>query len=200
MSARSDHLEIEHKFVVEKDDFDLAAFRRAALGLSPGPLRTGESRVQDTYFVIARHDQLIFRHRHDAERQELTLKSRGGDTEVRLEVNMRLDQGAGNQVAQVAAFLRPFGISWQGTLIKDIQVFYYSDCEVVYYTARAGDRELRCVELEATHDGDLAAAQKTLAHYEAQLGFAAHPRAQESLFELLLLPQMNAALGRPPQR
>ena len=199
MNARSDHLEIEHKFVVEAD-FDLSALRRAALAISPGPLRENELRVRDTYFVLAQKDDLIFRHRHDAERQELTLKSRGGDTEVRLEVNLRLAQDAGSQLDQVAAFLRPFHIKWRGTLIKDIAVFYYPDCELVYYTARTddpadGDHVLRCVELEATHEGDVAAAQKTLSSYEARLGFADRPRAQASLFELLLQPKMNAALG-----
>ena len=37
----------------------------------------------------------------------------------------------------------------QGTLSKDICVFYYPDCEVVYYDARTAQRRLCCVEFEA---------------------------------------------------
>ena len=194
MSAASDYSEIEHKFVVPPD-FDLADFRLRAQRL--GPSATTELRVQDTYFITAL-PEVVFRHRYDVERQELTVKSRGpGDTEVRREVNLRLDQARGSQLPAVTAFLTPFSIRWQGSLTKDICVFYYPDCEVVYYAARAGERKVCCVEFEAVDSPNLDAARATLATYEQHLGLGTAQRVHQSLFDLLLLPQMNAQGLRP---
>lgn len=188
MSADPQYREIEHKFIVGPQ-FDLAEFRRRAQALCPQ--RTTELHVEDTYFVTGLGPGVVFRHRYDAERQELTVKSRGpGDTEVRREVNLRLDQARGSQLAAVAAFLEPLAIRWQGTLGKDICVFYYPDCEVVYYDARTAKRRICCVEFEAVGSANLDAARATLASYEKQLGLGAAPRAWESLFDLLLLPEM----------
>ena len=194
MSADPDYHEIEHKFIVG-DDFDQADFRRRAQELSL--TGTTELRVADTYFITALAAGLVFRHRYDSERQELTVKSRGpGDTEVRREVNLRLDQASGNQLAAVTAFLAPLSIRWQGSLIKDICVFYYPDCEVVYYAAQTPEQKLCCVEFEAVGSKTLEAARATLTTYEQHFGMASAQRVQESLFDLLLLPAMNAQLQR----
>ena len=190
MSQDNRFIEVEHKFVVS-DEFDVAGFRASALAMAPE--RTGEVEVKDTYFVVSGHPELMFRHRIDDERQELTVKSRGGDTESRLEVNLRLDPAAGDQRASAAAFLAPFGVRWQGTLHKQVQVFYFADCEVVYYHAQVGGRSVRCVEFEAVdHSGDVEAARATLVRYERELGFAERERTRTSLFDLLLAPLMNA--------
>lgn len=184
----ADYCEIEHKFIVGPE-FDLGAFRARARALAP--TRTTELHVEDTYFVTRLGAGVVFRHRYDSERQELTVKSRRpGDTEVRREVNLRLDQASGNQLAAVTAFLQPLGIVWQGSLGKDICVFYYPDCEVVYYDARAGERRVCCVEFEALGSSPLDAARATLAAYEQRLGLGQAQRVQESLFDLLLLPAM----------
>lgn len=188
MSADPQYREIEHKFIVGPQ-FDLAEFRRRAQAL--GPQRTTELHVEDTYFVTGLGPGVVFRHRYDVERQELTVKSRGpGDTEVRREVNLRLDQSAGSQLAAVSAFLEPLSIRWQGSLGKDICVFYYPDCEVVYYDARTAKRRVSCVEFEAIGSADLESARATLASYEQRLGLGDAQRAWESLFDLLLLPEM----------
>ena len=52
-----------------------------------------------------------------------------------MEVNLKLDMRAGNQREVVAAFLRPLKVLWRGSVCKDIKVYYYPDCEVVYYIA-----------------------------------------------------------------
>jgi hypothetical protein len=194
MSADPDYREIEHKFIVGPD-FDLGDFRRRASALLP--TRTTELRVQDTYFVTALAPGVVFRHRYDSERQELTVKSRGpGDTEVRREVNLRLDQALGSQLPAVTAFLSSLSILWQGSLTKDILVYYYPDCEVVYYAASGPARQLCCVEFEAVDSPDLDAARATLAAYEQRLGLGTASRVRESLFDLLLLPEMNAQAQR----
>lgn len=188
----ADHLEIEHKFIVPAD-FDRAAF--AAAAQLRGPLRTAAVEVEDSYFVVAANPAVIFRHRCDRERQELTVKTRGGDCEVRLEVNLRLDQQRGNQRAAVAAFLQPFGVRWQGTLRKDLVVFEFADCEIVHYRAESPDGRVACVEFEAVGQPDIATARAVLARYEAALGFADRERSQVSLFDLLLAPRMRAEVG-----
>lgn len=189
MGMSSNHLEIEHKFLVA-NDFDVDDFCRRALKLTPKRAATIE--VEDTYFITAHHPDTIFRHRCDIERQELTVKSRtGADTEIRMEVNLHLDQSFGNQRDAVTAFLVPFTITWQGTLHKALQVFYYHDCEVVFYTAVSGEQSVHCVEFEATgHGGDIKAARATLQDYETRLGFANQVRTRSSLFDLLLMPQI----------
>lgn len=190
MSQDPDYREIEHKFIVGTE-FDLGEFRRRARELRPE--RTTELHVVDTYFVTALGPGVVFRHRYDAERQELTVKSRGpGDTEVRREVNLRLDQASGSQLAAVTAFLQPLGIVWQGSLGKDICVFYYPDCEVVYYDARTAERRVCCVEFEAVGSTSLEAARATLLAYEQRLGLGQASRVQQSLFDLLLRPAMPA--------
>jgi CYTH domain-containing protein len=194
--SRTDHREIEHKFLVGPE-FDRGDFARRVQRL--GPQRSTLVHGEDTYYVTALQPDAVFRHRIDAERQELTIKGRGGaDSEVRLEVNLRLAQDAGNQRDAVTAFLGPFQIRWQGGLHKDIDVYYFPDCEIVYYTAYALARPehvVHCIEFEATGGGNLAAARATLAAYEARLGMDPAARTQQSLFDLLLLPQMNAALA-----
>lgn len=188
--------EVEHKFLVG-EDFDLPGFITRARQL--GPSGTTELRVEDTYFVAASCPGAIFRHRYDAERQELTMKSRAtpasgkrmvGDPEVRREVNLRL--AGENQREAVAAFLEPLSITWRGTLTKDICVFYFPDCEVVHYAAWTPLRRVRCVEFEAVGCGDLTQARAVLAAYEERLGFAGKERVKASLFDLLLLPEMTA--------
>ncbi len=185
--------EIEHKFLVS-EDFDLAGFGAALAARQPR--RMSEIAVADTYFMTRAAPGHVFRHRFDRERQELTVKDRAGDAQVRREVNLRLDLGAGDQGAAVAEFLRPFGLLWQGALHKDLRVWYFADCEVVHYVARGPDRSVRCVEFEAVDQPDLDTALGVLARYEAATGFSAADRVKDSLFDLLLRRDMERATGR----
>lgn len=174
--------EIEHKFIVS-DGFDLPAFRRAVSGL--GPSRHEELRVRDRYFITeagARRG-FIFRHRHDRELHELTVKTVEGDAEVRVEVNLALRPG--NQDAQVDAFVSAQGLVWQGTLWKDLEVWHFSDCEVVHYVAATDGRRLCCVEFEAIHKPTMEEALAVMERFEAQTGFAGAERTKASLLELM---------------
>jgi hypothetical protein len=184
MANHRDFLEIEHKFVVEPD-FDVAAFRTIATQLAPRG--STELSVVDSYFVSEREPGLVFRHRFDRERQELTCKSqKPSDTEVRREVNLQLDQAAGNQLAAVAAFLQPFAVSGPRSLTKDILVYYFADCEVVYYTAYTEHKRLHCLEFEALHCQSLAQARAILRRYERRFGVQKQRRVKQSLYDLLL--------------
>lgn len=182
--------EIEHKFIVGPD-FDLPGLRQLMRGL--GPRKETALLTEDTYFLCALVPHLIYRHRCDAERQELTVKDRtAADPEVRLEVNLRLSQDAGSQRDAVAAFLAPLRITWQGRLQKQIHVFYFPDCEVVHYHAKTDHREIRCVEFEARAQPGVDAARQVLARYEALAGFTGKERSRSSLFDLLLAPDLPA--------
>lgn len=193
--------EVEHKFLVD-EGFDLAGFRARVLGL--GPERTSQVEVADTYYVPRHRPGVVLRHRFDAELQDLTLKSRdGGDTESRTEVTLKLEQAAGDQQPGVRALLDALlgadGVLWQGALHKRLQAFYFPDCEIVYYEARPEGAEagVRCVEFEARGAHDLGEALRILGRYEEQTGFAGRPRSKRSLFDLLLAPQMAAAVAEP---
>ena len=76
-------------------------------------------------------------------------------------------------------------MTWQGGLNKDLQVFNFADCEVVYYEARTAEKTVTCVEFEALLADSVEAALATLASYEQRLGFGNRQRSRRSLFELL---------------
>lgn len=177
-------LEIEHKFVVP-DDFDLAGFTASIEALQP--LRRTALDVHDRYFLTrhGRQRRYVIRHRFDAELHQLTLKSFGDDPETRTEVSLDLGHHAGDQAAVVDAFLQPQEVEWTGTIEKTIRVWYFADCEVVHYSASAGDRTFSCVEFEAVHAASVDAALAVLDRYERATGFAGCPRAMTSLVGLL---------------
>ena len=176
--------EVEHKFVVEQG-FDLAGFRRALEVL--GPRRHTSLQVRDRYFVTgdgrARH--YILRHRFDSELHQLTIKSLSSDPEVRDEISLDLGHHAGDQAEQVDAFVARMGGMWSGRLQKDLDVWYFSDCEVVHYVASSGGRTVRCVEFEAIGQASIPAALAVIERYEQATGFDATARSRRSLVDLL---------------
>jgi hypothetical protein len=186
--------EIEHKFIVD-DGFDLPRFRGQLDAL--GPIRTAAVDVRDRFFLtdagIAR--RVLFRHRYDAELHHLTVKGIEADTEVRVEVNLDLGHHRGSQDAQVDAFLEQLGVIWRGTLHKRLEVWYFEDCEVVYYEAVATSGTVRCVEFEATRKASLDEALATLSRFERVTDFEGATRSRLSLPQLLF-PDLNAILAR----
>ena len=185
--------EIEHKYVVG-DEFDLPGFRQALEAL--GPVRSNSIRVRDRYYLTegGRNRRFMVRHRFDAELHHLTVKSLEADTEVREEVNLDLGQHAGEQAAQVEAFMARFGILWSGTVRKDVDVWYFADCEVVHYLASSDIRSIRCVEFEATRRNSLAEALAIVDAFELATGFRGRVRSREPLPQLLF-PELSGILA-----
>jgi len=176
--------EIEHKFVVD-DGFDLAAFRQVLQTLQPTGQHTLQ--VRDHYFLTgdgrARH--YILRHRFDDELHQLTIKSLASDPEVRDEINLDLGHHKGDQAAAVEAFAARMGVTWDGALLKTLDVWYFPDCEVVHYVAASGDRTVRCVEFEAIRKASVAEALAVIERYERATGFDPATRSRQSLVALL---------------
>jgi adenylate cyclase class IV len=197
MSDNLQFLEIEHKFVIDAD-LDIQSVLDGLRGR--GPEKFIQTDVQDTYFLVENPPQAVYRHRIDSYLQQLTVKSLGTDTEVRLEVNLDLDPAKGNQIERIRAFLGPQGVLWQGTLRKEVQAFYFPDVEVVYYRAQYLDRVLRCFEIEARKAPSIEEAQKILADWEKSLGFDPAKRSQASLLELLVIPTLSDALQEKVRR
>ena len=184
--------EIEHKFLVG-EDFDREAFRAALDALKP--VRHATLRVRDRYFITesGRARGFVLRHRFDRELHELTLKSIVSDAEVRDEINLKLQ--AGDQQAQVDAFVAAQGVLWQGALWKDLEVWHFHDCEAVFYVATADGRTLRCVEFEATVKPSREEALAIVSRYERATGFADARRTPESLLALLWPEAVRLTLG-----
>ena len=179
--------EIEHKFLVKNGaGFDLATFRQQLQRLQPH--RTVVQQVRDRYYILNKDRGFIYRHRYDQELQHLTVKSIGGDAEERLEVNLHLGQHQGDQRDAVERFLAVRGIAWAGTIHKAIEVFYFPDCEIVYYAAQGGGKNVQCVEFESTQAETLEEARATLRRYECATGFGDTVRETQSLAELLFGP------------
>lgn len=185
--------EVEHKFVVD-DQFDLAAFGATLDGLRP--LRTASLRVLDTYYLLegSRTRPYVVRHRFDRELHHLTVKTLEADTEVRHEVNIDLGHHAGNQRAQVDAFLEQLGIEWSGSLQKELRVWYFPDVEVVHYRASTDAREICCVEFEAIQKQTLQDALQAMRRYEAATGFDEGQRVDRSLPQMLF-PEVDKRLA-----
>jgi hypothetical protein len=181
MEQELDHLEIEHKFLLD-DGFDDVKWMEACRALSP--LNEKQLRVQDTYYLPGKNKAWIYRHRYDEEIQQLTVKSRGGDTEVRTEIN--LDLSGENQDAKIAAFLKTLNIEEKYEIVKQIHVFDFPDCEVVQYHARCGSRSVSCLEFEAIGAGSVSDALATLERYETAMGYDASRRTKINLFDLLV--------------
>jgi len=187
--------EVEHKFVVD-DQFDVDAFGAALDALHPS--RTTSLRVLDTYYLLAgsRARRYVVRHRYDPELHHLTVKTLQADSEVRQEVNIDLGHHAGDQRAQIDAFLEQLGIEWSGSLQKELMVWYFPDVEVVHYRASTGSREIRCVEFEAIHKPTLREALQVLRRYEAATGFDEIQRSHQSLPQMLF-PEVGKRLTNP---
>jgi adenylate cyclase class IV len=176
--------EVEHKFVVDAD-FDLASFDATLQAMQP--TRTNTVSVLDTYYLLSGEyaQPFAIRHRYDEELHHLTIKSFGTDTEVRQEVNIDLGHHAGDQRAQVEAFVDQLGVRWSGSLRKDLSVWYFPDAEVVHYVASSEARTVHCVEFEATLKPSLAEALSTVHHYERATGFDESERSNLSLLQLI---------------
>lgn len=185
--------EIEHKYMVG-DEFDRPRFREALAAL--GPARTSSIRVRDRYYLTegGLNRRFMIRHRFDAELHHLTIKTLEADTEVRDEVNLDLGQHAGDQAAQVEAFMTRVGVRWSGTVHKEVDVWYFADCEVVHYLASTGARSVRCVEFEATRGRSLADALAIVDAFERATGFHGRVRSRVSLPQLLF-PDLSDILG-----
>ena len=185
--------EIEHKYVVGPD-FDLAGFRAALNALNP--VRQATLHVRDRYFITeaGRLRGFVLRHRFDRELHELTLKSVAADSEVRDEINLKLR--AGDQQAEVDAFVAAQGLLWQGTLWKDLEVWHFPDCEAVHYVATTDERSIRCVEFEATVKPSTEEALAIVQRYEQATGFAGAKRTRESLLALLWPAVVRLTLTR----
>ena len=186
-------LEIEHKFIVD-ERFDRQTFRETIEHLHP--TRTSTVRVRDRYFLteMGRRRKFLIRHRYDPELHQLTLKTLEEDTEVRSEINLDLGHHAGDQQAEIDAFLEQLVVHWSGTLHKDIEVWHFSDIEIVHYHAKTNSRSVQCVEFEATGQSSLTDAIATLERYEHDTGFADQPRSRLSLPQILF-PDIAEALS-----
>jgi hypothetical protein len=186
--------EVEHKYIVD-ERFDVQRFRGVVATLCP--TRMASIRVRDRYYLTeaSRARRFVIRHRYDGELQHLTVKTLDADTEVRVEVNLDLGHHAGDQHAQVDAFLSQLGVEWSGTLHKELEVWDFADCEVVYYQASSARRSVACVEFEATRKDSLTAALAIVEKYERATGFDRAQRSHRPLLEIMF-PEVVALLAR----
>lgn len=186
-AVQIEFLEIEHKFVVD-EGFDREALFAECRAMEPE--REKALTVTDTYYVPPGQANRIYRHRIDKEIQQLTLKSRGGDNEVRTEIN--LDLGAArSQADAVEAWMGVIGALPGYGIVKGIRVFDFPDCEVVYYEATHKSMRVCCVEFEAKYAESEVEGLATLQRYEQRLGFDANDREKVNLFDLLVTAQSH---------
>ena len=185
MTAAPRFQEIEHKYVVG-DGLDLEDFRHRVQRLEP--IKANALAVRDVYYLTKHQPTYIYRHRYDLELQHLTAKSLESDSQVRVEINLDLGQHRGDQQAVVEAFLETLEVVWRGVVQKDIEVYYFPDCEIVHYEARAGSRSVRCVEFEARDETSIDDAIAVLHRYRKLTGFEDRRRTAKTVVEILFPP------------
>ena len=181
-------LEIEHKFVINPEEFDRSRFFAQMQGLQPNS--TTEQEVNDHYFLANKVPGFVYRHRYDSELQHLTLKSWEKSSQIRTEINLDLGQHKGNQAETVEAFLGVLDVFFDAPIKKEIKVFHFDKVEAVYYRASYLERVIDCIEFEAVSYDSVEEAEQTLSAFEAQAGFANLTPSDDSLFELIVIPQM----------
>lgn len=180
-------LEIEHKYLLPQD-YNPQPFIQIVKDLEPH----GESivEVNDSYFVTKSCPGYVFRHRIDKEIQHLTVKSLGDDPTVRKEVNLDLGHHKGDQKDRAKAFLEALTITWHGTIHKSVCAYYFHNCEVTYYEAHYGNRSVKCIEIEATQASSIDEAKGVISEFERKLQLDPDDRENQSLFQMLLLPDI----------
>jgi len=175
--------EIERKYLVPYQDY-ISRVRDQILALQPK--KNYCSRPRDTYYFDRTRPGEIYRHRFDAPLQQLTVKSRGGDPTKRLEIN--LDLAPGDQRDRIEAFLGTLGTFLRGELVKDLEVFEFTDVEVAAYTAQWQQGQIFCLEIEAKNPIDHARALETIDAYAGKLGLSGVPPEGRSLFDIAIAP------------
>lgn len=146
--------------------------------------------VDDVYFRNEHFPNYVFRHRKDEEIQQLSVKSYGGDTRERTEINLNLKNDR-TQHDAVATFLGIFGSFQKYVIKKEIKVIDFPDCECVYYKASSADKSVCCMEFEALGTTDLSEALRIINKYESVAGFDPEERCRISLFEILFGSQLK---------
>ena len=173
--------EFEHKYLVDETT-NIALIFEKLRGLGGGKEKSLE--VVDGYYFSALNPEFVYRHRKDREIQQLTVKSYGGDTRDRTEINLQLLNDE-SQADAVRFFMQTLGDYQYVEIHKSIQVIDFPDCECVYYKATSNDKTVHCFEFEALGANSLDEALRTISRYESVAGFNQENRCEVSLFELL---------------
>lgn len=179
--------EVEYKYLVD-ETFDMGTLDRTLKSLKPTEIY--QVQVTDTYFYFSDRPNFVYRHRSDDRSQDFCVKSLEKDPVVRTEINMNMTIDRGTQLPSVVALLQTFGSFQQGSLDKDVSVYIFEDCEVVYYEASTDKKRLCCIELEAVGAESLQDAFNVLNTYVGKLNLSGLSREQQSLFEMLIKPQL----------
>ena len=106
--------------------------------------------VTDTYYVPPGQANRIYRHRIDKEIQQLTLKSRGGDNEVRTEINWIWVLPA----PKLTRWRRGW-VYWRAARIRHVKEIRVFDFPIAKWCITKPRTSLRvcCVEFEAKYAG-----------------------------------------------
>ena len=185
--ASLQNIEIEYKYSAE----DISKKDFIALAKSLKPTRTWSSRTSssvDHYFT--KKDRFM-RFRTNGENWELTTKLKLNDSnnKVRTEINIALAPGKNFDKAK--AFSAVFGLEHDFTIIKDVEVFWYDNVVLSYYTCfNESGKELNTfLEIECDEEHEWESEQQAfdvLAEWEkrlGKLGINPYKRIRKSLFE-----------------
>lgn len=129
-----DNLEIEVKF--NANGIDRLVFKDLVKSLNPKDFLYVES--TDTYYLKTDNDFLRYRasaENSKSKRAELTFKRKHNENNniIRTEVNLRVDN---NTPQTVQSFAEGLGYVKNFSIWKACDVFYFEDCNIVYYSVK----------------------------------------------------------------
>lgn len=180
-------LEIETKY--DADNIERLEFKALMKSLAPSSFLYVES--ADKYFVKSETEFLRFRMPpgNGDQRSELTFKKKHGtlNNNVRTEVNLRVDL---NRPELVDKFCEGLGYSFNFSIYKLCDIYYFEDANVVLYAVIDENNKVRSfLEIEVKEDQDITedAAWDIILKYEkllSPLGINAQKRKKLSLYEM----------------
>jgi predicted adenylyl cyclase CyaB len=191
LTPEPDFLEIEYKY--SADDIDRLVFKDLIKSLNPKRFIYVESK--DIYYAKSKDEFLRYRMPSDNKlsgeenRQELTFKKKSVDQNnwTRLEVNLRIDL---NDSDLVHMFCEGLGYKKNVELIKFCDIFYFDDCDIVYYSVKNEEGKYSYfLEIESLENCGVTKEKslEVLQKYEkllAPLGITPQKRKKLSLWEM----------------
>lgn len=170
--------EIERKYALTEYEF----FRLAdTLSFKLEPLIEISVRGSDTFFLGK--NSYIYRYRNSADGfNEMTVKSYGGDTLNRLEINLPMGRPS---ITDLIQFLSTLGLQYAGSVDKESIIYKLAKGDVSLYKATTGAATKYFLEIEA-HTSNEEEALEFINYYETEIGIEAASRQNFNLYDLMI--------------
>jgi adenylate cyclase class IV len=170
--------EIERKYAITEYEFLRLA---DTLSFKLDPVIEMATEGSDTFFLGK--NSYIYRYRNSADGfNEMTVKSYGGDTLNRMEVNLPMGKPSMTDLIQ---FFSTLGLQYAGSVDKEAVIYKLPKGDVSLYKATTGASTKYFLEIEA-HSNNEKEALEFINYYETEIGLEAASRQNFNLYDLMI--------------